>query len=767
MSRNVIEIGEYTFSDDAIVSGEITAGGGLVAEDLRVGRLTYLTLPKARPYETFITSEDEIFHDSDDLELHVIGEEMDIDMSAFTYGQEVAYRHDNKLVGRYYLQKVQRVAKYTYQIECMDAIGLLTRRKHYGGVYDSNTTVGALIADLMGDIPYSIPDTSISNIAVAGYLPIASRRDNLQELLFAYGISVMYDDDGHLSFMFNENAVPKEVSMDEGYVDGGKVDYLTKATSVRVTEHSYYQAAGVDPVLLYDNTGQSAVDDAVIEFNGPYHTLVPAGLTVSESGDNYAVVSGTGTLTGIPYVHIQRELTQETGVVSEEPNEVKVTKATLVNPVNSTNVLARVAEYYSQAEETTYAMVSDGERPGTLLSFINSFGDDASGFIKSQTITMSGILKAEVVVATGWRPNHLGNAYTDSIVITADDIVNGVYTVPPEYVGQPARIYIFGAGSGGYGSYDGEKGGKSSYAEAAYKTYSKSRNQYTWLPGVVYAPGGEGGAPGKGGMPGKVCSFNEAALEASYSNVSLGVGGTGGGANGGADPTSGTDTTFGEHSSSEGTLFMGNYVDLITGAVYARTGEDGVRGGKGGGAGNIEQTMEGYPNANPNFIDYARFHGVSGADLTPAGEDGEGAGDNPGGKGSRSVEFTHEFTTSDYTKHGCGSGGGGSSKDAAGTDATDPTATSYDDRQNTFFTTPGNGASATKPAKETLGSGGKGANGGGGGGSAGLYYEERNNDNGTRISAQRTQTEGTKGLGAAGGDGGDGFILIYTTPKEV
>lgn len=766
MSRNVIEIGEYTFSDDAIVSGEITAGGGLVAEDLRVGRLTYLTLPKARPYETFITSEDEIFHDSDDLELHVIGEEMDIDMSAFTYGQEVIYRHDNKLVGRYYLQKVQRVAKYTYQIECMDAIGLLTRRKHYGGVYDSNTTVGALIADLMGDIPYSIPDTSISNIAVAGYLPIASRRDNLQELLFAYGISVMYDDDGHLSFMFNENAVPKEVNVDFGYIDDGKVDYLTKATSVRVTEHSYYKAAGVDPVLLYDNTGQSAVDDAVIEFNGPYHTLVPTGLTISESGDNYAVVSGTGTLTGIPYVHIQRELTQETGVVSEEPNEVKVTKATLVNPVNSTNVLARVAEYYSQAEETTYKMVSDGERPGTLLSFINSFGDDASGFIKSQTITMSGILKAEVVVATGWRPNHLGNAFTDSIVITAEDLVGGVYTVPPEYVGQPARIYIFGGGSGGYGSYDGNAGGKSSYAEAAYKTYSKSRNQYTWLPGVVYVPGGEGGAPGAGGMPGKVYSFNEAALDASYS-VTLGTGGTGGGANGGADPTAGTDTTFGTHSSSEGALFGGNYVDLITGNVYAKIGKSGLKGGKGGGAGNIEQTPEGYPNANPNFIDYAVFHGTGPNDLTPVGEDGEAAGEHAGGKGSTSVEFSHEATTSTYTMHGCGSGGGGSSQDASGTDATDPTATSYDSPQASFFTTPGDGASAVKPAKATLGSGGDGAGGGGGGGSAGLSYQEKDNANGTRISMTRTQNAGAKGNGAAGGDAGDGFVLIYTTPKEV
>lgn len=764
MSRNVIEIGEYTFSDDAIVSGDITAGGGLVAEDLRVGRLTFLTLPKARPYETFMTSEDEIFLDADDLELHVIGEEMDIDMSAFTYGQEVIYRHDNKLVGRYYLQKVKRVAKYTYQIECMDAIGLLTRRKHYGGVYDSNVTVGALIADLMGDIAYSIPDTSISNIAVAGYLPIASRRDNLQELLFAYGVSITYDDDGHLQFVWNDNATPKQVSVDEGYADGGKVDYLTKATSVRVTEHSYYKAAGVDPVLLYDNTGQSAVTDAVIEFNGPYHTLSANGLTVSESGDNYAIVSGTGTLTGIPYVHIQRELTQDTGVTSEEPNEVKVTNATLVNPVNSANVLARVAEYYSQAEETTYAMVSDGEKPGTLLSFVNSFGDDASGFIKSQNITMSGILKAEVVVATGWRPNHLGNAYTDSIVVTAEDLVNGTYTVPARFVGKPARIYIFGGGSGGYGSYDGAPGGTSSYAEAAYKTYSKNRNQYTWIGGVLYAPGGEGGNPGAGGLPGKVYAYNEQALAATYA-ASMGVGGIGGGANGGADPTAGTDTTFGAHSSSEGTQFGGNYVDLITGNVYARIGKSGLKGGNGGGAGNIEPTAEGYPNGNPNFIDYAIAHGANLADLTPVGEDGESVGEYAGGEGSSAVEFTDEGNTSTYTRHGCGSGGGGSSKDAAGTDAVGPEATSYGSPQVQFYSYPGNGASATKPAKETLGSGGEGASGGGGGGSAGLYYVEKVNDNGTRIQYPHNRPVGTKGNGAAGGDGGDGFVLIYTTEE--
>jgi hypothetical protein len=42
----------------------------------------------------------------------------------------------------------------------------------------------------------------------------------------------------------------------------------------------------------------------VIFNNGPYHDLVASeNLTIVESGDNYAILTGTGTLTGQAYTH--------------------------------------------------------------------------------------------------------------------------------------------------------------------------------------------------------------------------------------------------------------------------------------------------------------------------------------------------------------------------------------------------------------------------------------------------------------------------------
>ena len=787
---------KFILNDYCLKNGSIALQNSMIAESLEADTLNIRLLDKAWGWIPFKPTDADYFI-VDSKKYYVEGEAENVPTDELVYGEPVYYEKDGRLVGKFYFRQYKRIPTDEIEIQCLSAIGMLGFIEHRGGIYTGETVEdivfgwtdtnnvyhpGIIPDDGHGNPVFSCTiDPEVASVPVFGWLPIASARDNLVQVMFQCGASILKSDEGELHIGYNDPyQVAVEIPNDTVMMAGRQIAYMTPATSVTVVEHTYTASPLVIDTVLFDNRGTTAADHTYLQFDAPYHTLTSSqtggvdDLTIHESGANYAIVSGSGYLTGKEYVHNQRKVVRSTGVVGET-NEKTVSNCTLVNTLNINNVVARVAAYYSiaVADSFTFDIDDDSIRPGMFISYPDPNYDGVgeiprkTGYVMSVDYTIGNTLSASVTVANEWKPNHLGNSFTDSIVITAEDLENGVWTVPDEYVGQPASITIFGGGSGGFGSYNGAKGNKSSYSQTAYRTYSKNRNQYTWLSGVLYAKGGEGGAPGKGGLPGNFYTFTVDELAASY-NVTLGVGGTGGEANGGTDPTDGTDSTFGSHSSSEGTPFGGNYIDLITGDMYAKIGEDGHKGGDGGGAGCVEPTAEGYPNGNPNFIDYALFHGGATARFAPKGEDGETVGTYVGGKGATSVEFWRDSTSSEYNRYGCGSGGGGSTDSASGTDATDPTTTQfYPSQGQTYNSTPGNGANATKPAKETLGSGGKGACGGGGGGSAGVYYETKTTNEGDEtIRSQRTQPEGTFGTGADGGDGGDGFILIYTSPRS-
>lgn len=90
------------------------------------------------------------------------------------------------LYASYYLKDITRNTKYGYTLSLQSAIGLLDDTNHYGGIY-SGQTASEIIAEIIGNkIPYT-EDEIFQKIKVYGWLPIATRRDNLKQLLFAVG----------------------------------------------------------------------------------------------------------------------------------------------------------------------------------------------------------------------------------------------------------------------------------------------------------------------------------------------------------------------------------------------------------------------------------------------------------------------------------------------------------------------------------------------------------------------------------------------------
>lgn len=746
---------DYTFYDFDIFSGNVLLTNSMVSETLESDTLTFNVTDTKQSNINFLTSEAELFFDAEGLQISVKDDREPINLKEYAYAEPIYYYHDDTLIGKFYVKSILQRAKNKFEIEALSIMGLLINIRHYGGIYNGATT-GSVVADIMGDIPYTIDD-DVANTLVYGHLPIASKRDNLQQVMFVSGASVLKKNDGEIHFTFNQPYNATIINDDRLYM-GGTRNYNPPATSVIVTEHSFYKSETVEETVLYDNSNDIQADYQIITFDNPMHSLratdvggLEGGITVHESNSNYAIISGTGILYGKEYVHAKRTLTKRVDIKNVEEKEVSVTDATLVSPLNSNNVLDRVANYYSNADTISYGLVVGEERPGTLILFNDPFGNQQQGYIKEMNINVSSKLKADVEITTNWKPIALGNNFTKSKIVQAEDLVNGVWSVPNDMVGKPALAVLFGGASGGNGGYDGESGGTANFSFYAFYI-DKFKNH---LSGAPYVAGGKGGKAGEGGKCGKYLTLSIESLASEYA-IEIGIGGSGGEPNGGLGQE-GTATIFNGVTTDDGVQFVGNYVNLVNGEVYAQNGEDGIEGGDGGGAGGKGK----YTDINGGISMPITTEGRG-----EIGENGETVGEYIGGKGANPVDsedYNYDADDGDrswYEAYVFGSGGGGSAFGNNGEDAVEGVTT---DGRITTQSKPGNGADAIEPIKPTLGKGGHGGHGGGGAGARGAatrirytnYGDERSNTN------SNYPTAAIPGKGTKGSQGSDGFILIY------
>ena len=518
----------FTFYDIDLVSGTMkdTLNNALVSETLSIDTAEFTIQGRTNLTEPLLDENGEEVYDSNGELLWVNTlSYASYDFSQFTYGDTVLFYKDNVLKGRYYLYNVTIAGDGSNNIvfSLESVMGLLSNMEHEGGVYVGETA-GTLIAELMDGFSYSV-DGTLAAIQLYGWLPYDTKLANLTQVLFACGASVLKDANGDLNFTFNLPTTATTFSLDSAYL-GGVQDDVSPATLIKLTEHTFYASSSVADDVLFDNTNGVVAADYLIKFDKPYHSLVATGLTIERSGANWAIVSGTGVLTGVPYVHIQRVLNKSTGIASAT-NEKTASSCTLISQLNSAQTLDRLVDYYSQTREYTVSLVTDTEKPGDMVEIPDPTDDTktVTGYIKTMKRTFSSILKSAVTITSGWRPSHIGNAYDQYLIVRKSDIVGGTWSVPVELQGKSALVVLFGGAQGGqggwYGTDPGEHYGNAS--EYGYFDDNTRTRHYLYTKGAIQA-GGAGGNGGQGGFPGKMLSFNIASLASSYS-VSLGTGG--------------------------------------------------------------------------------------------------------------------------------------------------------------------------------------------------------------------------------------------------
>ena len=703
MSFDRIEYAGLTFTDDEIVDGEIFRPMSLLYDALEIGTFT--------------------------VELYIRDSNRGAALTAFRRNAKLLYYHRERLQGTYYVERVARTGKYTYEITANDALSLLDQSNHWGGIY-AGQTVEQLVKEIC-NIPYLI-QSKLKGIKLYGWLPIAARRSNLSQVLFAVGGVAKVDQNGVLRIETLWDGISADIPESRVFW-GDRVNYATKVTEVSVLEHQYI--AGAEEIKLFEG---ATVDGDLIQFSEPAHTLVAVGFTILEQGANYARVSGgSGTLTGLKYIHTTRAIR---AAVAEDavPNIVEVQDATLVSLLNSSSVAQRLAVYYGQMESVEHEVVYQDESPGDVVSLVHPYGGTTFGCITETAVTMGGNPVASEKIVLKYTPPQYEQSVTleNRIVLTGA----GVWTVPENVTS--LRVVLIGGGTGGQGGTAGGDGEDTSIIVVSDQ--HKGGGTWTAQPGE----GGDGGTGGAGGGGGKVYQVEMDVVAGQAIGYVSGAGGQGGGAaahgqEGGLGQAGG-ETTFGAFSSNSGEVPVAGFVDPITAEVFAQSGTSGVNGGDGGKGGE--------------------------GNSSGKGENGEAVGANTGGVGATGNyrKWTHnyysgsDFKASEQVRRNGGGGGGGATETMGGTNA--PSYSSVGEHAGSGGTgAPGLFASDAP----SFGSGGGGGNGGGGGGGAGgLYAYGEAFVNYTPEGIWMRPSGGAGGPGAKGASGASGCIIIYYGAKK-
>lgn len=697
--------------NDAITNVQIDTAVSMIGDELFIDQFVpTLWYEVWNPYIINPYDQEDVVKGFKSSDGKIICSRRNYNLREVPYGSKITYFSNDINVGEFFCKNVERVGKSTYKINAMSAVGLMDRQYHVGGIY-TGQPFSDVVADILGPgYEYTI-DGLVAAESVSGWLPYDTKRNNLHQLIMAYGVNIVKGDNGKMFFTFLDGvATPEEIAQSHIF-SGGSVTYDEPASRIELTEHGYHYVADVDEEVLFDNAGEDSVVNSLVTFGHPIYPesiYVESGsIEIHDLGVNYVRISGLGVLKGKPYTHNMRVLSEDNENAQDE-NVKKIEDATLVTMMNSENVLIRLAQYYFNATTITQDMEITKEKAGDRYIMHNAFREYLTGFITKMSTTVSSFRRASCEIIQNYIPIGQGASYTHQYTIKLDTGDRETWTIPEEVREkdkQTVRVVLIGFGNDGYPGEPGEDAHQGS--------------EYT------VSKGGTGGLGGDGGLGGKVLPITllvDDVTEIDFYNE-------------------GRDSILNcskyHYTSANGSSSSTGYYDPYSGNIYALPGKPGHRGGNGGDGGQMKPNVQEIPATAGEDIEY---NGV----LYTGGKVGSHSqfnGSSVGISGNITI-YISEF------------GGGGAAVGSNGGDGRGKTA--YNE-----WGDPGNGANGANGdvTEGGYGDGGNGGHGGGGGGGAALAYWYNRPYN--YVNLVQDGEVGHGGLGGAGSPGHCGCAIIY------
>lgn len=407
---NKIVYNGLVFNDDGTGDGKLLDGSFYVENSLAHDELSVDTLKFTVRYP--------------------LAEPPDDSLVKLPYGTECTYYHDDNLFGKFYHVKSSRLSRFEYQLEFQSSIGLLDDTNHYGGLY-SGTYASDIISDVIGGkIPYTIKPV-FSKIKLYGWLPVATRRDNLKQILFACGGCIKRNSEGNAYITTLDTTTPKVIP-DSKVFDSGSITYDTDVSSIAVTEHGYVKLDNAENKQLFKGEligsdfttpkGTSVSNASLVTWDKPCYDITVKGTDLIESDVNYAVVNATPTaeIYGKEYLHTESVIHKDKPDYTGKEKIAEVKEATLVSLANSGSTAERLMAYYGNANTMTPSIIMNGEKTTDNIQLTNPYGEQSTGFIKAIDGTFGPqITKGDCEIVLNYvPPTVVGSRTLVSIAIT-------------------------------------------------------------------------------------------------------------------------------------------------------------------------------------------------------------------------------------------------------------------------------------------------------------------------------------------------------------
>lgn len=645
----------YYFDNDQILECPTTQAVALVGQELSIDTFSPIVKDKEENLMDIYR-----FRSSDGTEIETASGQIfaidtvfsgTSDLINIPDGTPMWYYHNGELAGKFYIMTVDRLAKNQFRLNGESAIGLLEHTYHGGGLFQGvGVTFRTVLQHILASglhgtgspvIEYEI-EPEVANLPVSGWLPYATKRNNLYQLIFAYGINVIknpYNGNPIFTFVYTAPSDAQTIK-DPDIFYGGDVEYTKPYSAVNVIEHTYTPIMeGVERIVLFDNTEGAQVFNEEIWFDSAPVIVsmldTEGNLSLISATENSAIISGNGILTGIPYTHTTRIVTK-TNSAGASGKTVSVSDCTLVNVINSQNLVNRLYAFYCPSnfiKKIRNSIKYSDQRCGKAYQFTNPYGEKETAFLSHMDAKASSFLRADCEFYADYDPAGQQGLlpHVDVLIPEPDpedpeeEVFEGDWEVPDGIT--EFRVVLISGGTGGGSGWPGKNG-----ADAI--TYTEVDTTAD-LSAVWYgAEGGDGGAGGSGGAPGRVKDFMITnAVPGTVYHWSLGQGGEGGEVSGrgfipdtidelraalrNEDPDTeytdaqiqvminteqslsgwtglpiagspGTATTFSDGTTTWSTDDIDSYVptggfrDPINDQFYVLPGKQGISGGKGG-----------------------------------------------------------------------------------------------------------------------------------------------------------------------------------------
>ena len=277
---------------------------------------------------------------------------------SFQAKQPLSIYFNGQLKATTFVKSAKRKARFLWDIQSEDYIGLMDSIPYYGGMYNGKDAY-ELLEDIfsVAKVPYSINE-NLKGVLVYGYIPFTTCRDALMQVSFAVQNVVDTSNSETVNVFELENDVKQTIPLNRIMQGQNFVDEET-VTAVEVVVHSY--KAITETIEAYNANESGAGEDIFVKFSEPLHDLTITNGTIKKSGTNFAVINANSgcILSGQQYEHTTqtRRKTNPVVLASEIEKIVSVENATLVSVHNIDTILNKCFDYLTKTSSTNLKIV--------------------------------------------------------------------------------------------------------------------------------------------------------------------------------------------------------------------------------------------------------------------------------------------------------------------------------------------------------------------------------------------------------------------------